>query len=103
MLRVVIQTNLRAKALHSFIRCLFQQRKATNESSPAFSPLLQSYLSWQALLTGILLRFYVITLEIIEQKHCFDLNILLTVVTVRDAKHTNFVEFRNFKIVYRRY
>ncbi|CAI4222540.1 unnamed protein product [Nippostrongylus brasiliensis] len=24
-------------------------------------------------------------------------------VTVRDAKHTNFVEFRNFKIVYRRY
>ena len=25
------------------------------------------------------------------------------VVTVRDAKHTNFVEFRNFKIVYRRY
>lgn len=27
----------------------------------------------------------------------------LIVVTVRDAKHTNFVEFRNFKIVYRRY
>ena len=26
-----------------------------------------------------------------------------SVVTVRDAKHTNFVEFRNFKIVYRRY
>ena len=24
-------------------------------------------------------------------------------VTVRDAKHTNFVAFRNFKIVYRRY
>jgi len=24
-------------------------------------------------------------------------------VTVRDAKHTNFVEFRSFKIVYRRY
>ena len=24
-------------------------------------------------------------------------------MTVRDAKHTNFVEFRNFKIVYRRY
>ena len=24
-------------------------------------------------------------------------------VTVRDAKHTNFVEFRNFKIIYRRY
>ena len=24
-------------------------------------------------------------------------------VTVRDAKHTNFVEFRNYKIVYRRY
>ena len=28
---------------------------------------------------------------------------VLPVVTVRDAKHTNFVEFRNFKIVYRRY
>ena len=27
----------------------------------------------------------------------------ILVVTVRDAKHTNFVEFRNFKIVYRRY
>ena len=27
----------------------------------------------------------------------------ISVVTVRDAKHTNFVEFRNFKIVYRRY
>lgn len=26
-----------------------------------------------------------------------------SVVTVRDAKHTNFVEFRNFKIIYRRY
>ncbi|BFZ11638.1 hypothetical protein BsWGS_14677 [Bradybaena similaris] len=25
------------------------------------------------------------------------------VVTVRDTRHTNFVEFRNFKIVYRRY
>ena len=25
------------------------------------------------------------------------------IVTVRDAKHTNFVEFRNFKIIYRRY
>eukprot|EP01137_Pigoraptor_chileana_P010766 Opistho-2@60779 len=24
-------------------------------------------------------------------------------VTIRDAKHTNFVEFRNYKIVYRRY
>ncbi|CAM6054793.1 unnamed protein product [Sphagnum tenellum] len=24
-------------------------------------------------------------------------------VTVRDAKHTNFVEFRNYKIIYRRY
>ena len=24
-------------------------------------------------------------------------------MTVRDAKHTNFVEFRNFKIIYRRY
>jgi len=29
--------------------------------------------------------------------------LLPPVVTVRDAKHTNFVEFRNFKIVYRRY
>ena len=28
---------------------------------------------------------------------------MISVVTVRDAKHTNFVEFRNFKIVYRRY
>ena len=28
---------------------------------------------------------------------------MFSVVTVRDAKHTNFVEFRNFKIVYRRY
>lgn len=27
---------------------------------------------------------------------------IFPVVTVRDAKHTNFVEFRNFKIVYRR-
>ena len=26
-----------------------------------------------------------------------------SVVTVRDQKHTNFVEFRNFKIIYRRY
>ncbi|CAD5231855.1 unnamed protein product [Bursaphelenchus xylophilus] len=25
------------------------------------------------------------------------------IVTIRDAKHTNFVEFRSFKIVYRRY
>ena len=25
-----------------------------------------------------------------------------SIVTVRDAKHTNFVEFRNFKIIYRR-
>ena len=28
---------------------------------------------------------------------------VILVVTVRDQKHTNFVEFRNFKIIYRRY
>ncbi len=27
----------------------------------------------------------------------------MNVVSVRDAKHTNFVEFRNYKIIYRRY
>ena len=29
--------------------------------------------------------------------------IILISFAVRDAKHTNFVEFRNFKIIYRRY
>ena len=35
------------------------------------------------------------------KNHKFSVN--FSVVTVRDAKHTNFVEFRNFKIIYRRY
>ena len=48
--------------------------------------------------------------KLIEEVHagrCFPpwylADAFLPVVTVRDAKHTNFVEFRNFKIVYRRY
>ena len=54
---------------------------------------------------GILADFYEnVSWKTTEQKLCFVLIlILLPVVTVRDAKHTNFVEFRNFKIVYRRY
>merc|ERR1719458_1877814 len=57
---------------------------------------------------GILADFYKnvswkTTEEKKQHKLSFNLHTLLPVVTVRDAKHTNFVEFRNFKIVYRRY
>ena len=37
----------------------------------------------------------------INVKLCF--HVILNFISVRDAKHTNFVEFRNYKIIYRRY
>ena len=41
-----------------------------------------------------------------KSQDSFDFYFVVTkvhsIVTVRDAKHTNFVEFRNFKIIYRR-
>ena len=88
-----------------------KKKKKWNESSAAFSQnaiLCRPDLSWRAMSTWNIGWFWQeCQLENNwrkkQHKHSFNLHTLLPVVTVRDAKHTNFVEFRNFKIVYRRY
>ena len=46
---------------------------------------------------------FIICLDFFDRKYPLSLFIKVhSIVTVRDAKHTNFVEFRNFKIIYRR-
>ena len=99
----------RCCCIHSMF--VWTKKKKWNESSAAFSQnaiLCRPDLSWRAMSTWNIGWFWQeCQLENNwrkkQHKHSFNLHTLLPVVTVRDAKHTNFVEFRNFKIVYRRY
>ena len=52
------------------------------------------FLSVRLLNISIFCLFYFVAMALFQ---------VHSIVTVRDAKHTNFVEFRNFKIIYRRY
>ena len=99
----------------AFIQCLFEQRRRSEMTQLLLSHKMQSYARGMmpprlVLASYVHLEYWLIFTRMsvgkrLNKKHMlsFNLHTLLPVVTVRDAKHTNFVEFRNFKIVYRRY